>query len=151
TTLALPVYMPVGKPVLGTQKQAEANEGQRNGRSGAPDVKGKRNREIVALPKAVRGGGSGSGKAEHKRHASEELAPAPRHDRAIGGGFGDKAARRDWGRGSRPRPRRSDALRWESDRRAWRRAASRLLPRAGQSGGDHSRASAARRFRRRQT
>src|SRR5262249_54293659 len=151
TTLGLPIDMRGEKPVLGTQKQAETNERQRDGRPGAPYVKRKRNRQIVALPEAVRGGGTASGEAENKRQASEELTPAPRHDRAIGGGFRDKAARHDRGTGSHPRARRSGALRWQNVRQPWRRAAARLLPRDGPSAGDHSRASAARPSRRRQT
>src|SRR5262249_13055724 len=76
--------MPGEKPVLGTQKQGETNERQRDGRPGAPYIEGERKRQIVALPEAVRGGGSGSGEAENKRQASEELAPAPRHNRHRG-------------------------------------------------------------------
>src|SRR5262249_47505540 len=84
TTLGLAIDMPGEKPVLGTQKQGETNERQRDGRPGAPYIEGERKRQIVALPEAVRGGGSGSGEAENKRQASEELAPAPRHNRYRG-------------------------------------------------------------------
>src|SRR5262245_27077785 len=103
--------MPVQKPVLGPQKQAETNERQRHSRPSAPYIKRKRNRQIVALPEAVRGGRTGSGEGENRRQASEELAPGPRRHRAIGGGFRDKAARHDRGRGAAQRAPRSDALR----------------------------------------
>jgi ABC-type nitrate/sulfonate/bicarbonate transport system ATPase subunit len=92
---------------------------------------------------------SGSATICHFRSASEQLAP--QHDRAIEGGFRGKAARHVHGTGSRPQARRSHALRLESARRAWRRAASRLLARRGPSGEDHNHASAARRSHRRQT
>src|SRR5262249_33421033 len=131
TALRGPVDMPTEKLMLGAQKQGKTDERQRDGRPGAPYVERKRKRQVVALPEAVRGGGTGSGEAESKRQASDELAPALPHDRAIGDRFRDKAARHERGTRSPPRGPRSHAPRWQNAPQPWRRAASRLLPRDG--------------------